>query len=523
MPRLTTLALINPRLTALLLGALTALGFEPLELWPLALLALAGLIVLLRAAPGRKAAFQLGWCFGLGQFALALNWVATAFTYQADLPMWLGWVAVVLIGCYLALYPALAVLLAWHARGRVVAVIPALAAAWIVTEWLRGWVLTGFPWNPLGALLLGPFEQPGAARLAPYLGTYGLSGLAVLFAGLWYAGLLHFRQNRRALLLLIVPLVAQFWPHGPVAQASGPNAVPYALIQPNIPQDQLNDSAMAQANFTKLAALVPPPMAGRKLLVLWPESGVSDLLQPGYPARYYLDTYGADPAQARARIAQLLSPQGLLLTGAVDLELRNDRVAGVRNMLTAIDGAGTLRADYAKAHLVPFGEYLPLRSVLTPLGLSRFVPGDLDFWPGPGPRTIDFGSYGKAGMQICYEIIFPGHVVDPANRPDYIFAPSNDAWFGSWGPPQHLAQARLRAIEEGLPVLRSTTTGISAVIDADGVVRQSVPLHAAGVLLGRIPPAHAPTLFAQVGNALSLGWAVLLLTASLVALRRARG
>ena len=193
MPRLTTLALTNPRLTALLLGALTALGFEPLELWPLALLALAGLIALLRAAPSRKAAFQLGWCFGLGQFALALNWVATAFTYQADLPMWLGWVAVALIGCYLALYPALAVLLAWHARSRVLAVIPALAAAWIVTEWLRGWVLTGFPWNPLGALLLGPFEQPGAARLAPYLGTYGLSGLAVLFAGLWYAGLIQFR------------------------------------------------------------------------------------------------------------------------------------------------------------------------------------------------------------------------------------------------------------------------------------------------------------------------------------------
>ena len=123
-------------------------------------------------------------------------------------------------------------------------------------------------------------------------------------------------------------------------------------------------------------------------------------------------------------------------------------------------------------------------------------------------------------MQICYEIVFPGHVIDAAHRPDYLFNPSNDGWFGNWGPPQHLAQARMRAIEEGVPVLRSTTTGISAVIDANGVVRQSVPHNSAGVLLGLIPKAHAPTLFARTGNLLSLGWAMVLLGLSLVALRR---
>ena len=191
--------------------------------------------------------------------------------------------------------------------------------------------------------------------------------------------------------------------------------------------------------------------------------------------------------------------------------------------MTAIDSAGEIRGSYAKAHLVPGGEYLPLRPWLEPIGLSRLVPGDLDFWPGPGPRTIALGPWGKAGVQICYEIIFSGQVIDREHRPDYIFNPSNDGWFGSWGPPQHLAQARMRAIEEGLPVLRSTTTGISAVIDADGVVRAFVPRHQPGRLDGLVPPAHAPTLFAKFGNMLPLGWAIILLALSLVATRPRRG
>jgi apolipoprotein N-acyltransferase len=188
-----------------------------------------------------------------------------------------------------------------------------------------------------------------------------------------------------------------------------------------------------------------------------------------------------------------------------------------------VDEGGVIRSSYAKAHLVPGGEYLPLRPLLEPLGAARLVAGSIDFWPGPGPRTLELGDWGRAGVQICYEIIFSGQVVDRANRPDYIFNPSNDGWFGSWGPPQHLAQARLRAIEEGLPVLRSTTTGISAVIDADGIVRQYLPRLNAGRLDGLVPPAHPPTLFAQSGNVLALGWAMVLLVFSMVATRHRRG
>jgi apolipoprotein N-acyltransferase len=507
----------------LLLGAGSAFGFEPWALWPLTLLACAALMALLQAAPSRKAAVLLGWWFGLGQFAIGLNWIATAFSYQAVMPVWLGWIAVVLVASYLAVYPALATLAAWHARASNAALVLALAGAWIVSEWLRGWLFTGFPWNPLGAVLLGPFEQPGAARALPWLGTFALSGLVVLLAGLWRSGFARFRTDRRALILLALPLLVQLGPTfvPPAKEAPGP--VPYALIQPNIPQNELNDPAKFPTNFERLAGLVPPAAAGPGALLLWPESGVSDYLRSGYPTAYYIDTYGADPAVARARLGRLIGPERLMLAGTTDLELRGGRAVGARNSVTAINEAGDLTATYSKAHLVPYGEYLPMRALLTPLGLNRLVPGDFDFWPGPGPQTLELGRFGRAGVQICYEIVFPGHVIDAAHRPDYLFAPTNDGWFGSWGPPQHLAQARMRAIEEGMPVLRSTTTGISAVIDANGVVRQSVPLGSAGVLLGRIPKAHDVTLFARTGNLLSLGWALLLLTASLVALRRARG
>ncbi len=524
MPRALQFAGAHPRWTALLLGAASALGFEPFALWPLTLLGMAGLIALIAAAPSRRQAAQLGWLFGLGQFSLGLNWIATAFTYQAAMPAWLGWVAVVGLSLYLAVYPALAAAAAWQARRRAAALVLALAGAWILAEWLRGWVFTGFPWNPLGVALLGPFETPGAARLAPWLGTYALSGLAVLFAGLWWHGLATFRQDRRRLALLALPLLAQFWPQAaPPATSPTRAPIPFALVQPDIAQDVLNDPAMYEANFQRTARLSGQIVPGRGQLVLWPESGVPWYLADGYPEQYYLDTYAADPRLARQRIGRVIGKDSLLLTGGVDLEIAQGKAVGARNSVTAIDGSGALRGSYDKAHLVPYGEYLPMRPLLTPLGLARLVPGDIDFWPGPGPRTLDLGRWGKAGVQICYEIIFSGAVADRGHRPDYIFNPSNDGWFGTWGPPQHLAQARLRALEEGLPVLRATTTGISAVIDADGKVLQSIPPRHAGVVLGAIPAAHAPTLFARWGNLLALSWATVLLCLSVVASRRRTG
>jgi len=177
---------------------------------------------------------------------------------------------------------------------------------------------------------------------------------------------------------------------------------------------------------------------------------------------------------------------------------------------------------YDKAHLVPYGEYLPMRPFLTMLGLSRLVPGDGGILAGPGPQTLALPGFGRMGGQICYEIIFSGEVVDRANRPDFIFAPSNDAWFGAWGPPQHFAQARLRALEEGLPVVRSTPTGITGVIDAQGRVVARLPQHQEGVIDTRLPPAAAPTLFARFGNLLPLAFALLLVAGAIAVRRKTR-
>jgi len=509
----------RPLLIAPLLGALAACGFQPLNWWPLTLLALAGLTGLIWSAPTWRRAALIGWLFGVGHFTVGNNWIATAFSYQAEMPGWLGGIAVFLLSLYLAVYPLLSALAAWLiGRRRLAAFVIALAGCWAIGEWLRGWVFTGFAWNPLGMVALGSFERPGLAALAPWLGTYALSALVVLLAGLWLAALVRPRPDVRTAFCALVPIAAFLLPlHGKGEEGT----LRYTLVQPDTRQEDLDDPTQFERQFVQTARLTLPRGPVERRLVLWPESGVPDYLREGYPAYFYRETtYLADPVAARRRIGAVAGPESLVLTGAVDLEMADGDVIGARNAVTVIDSAGRIRGSYAKAHLVPYGEYLPMRWLLDPIGLSRLVPGALDFLAGPGPRTLDLGAWGKAGVQVCYEIVFSGEVVDRAHRPDYIFNPTNDGWFGTWGPPQHLAQARLRAIEEGLPVLRATTTGISAVIDANGVVRQFVPRHKAQRLDGFVPPVHAPTWFARLGNALALMWAALLIAVSLVVSRR---
>ena len=514
----------HPRTAALVLGLLSAVGFQPLGLWPIALLAV-GLFALLAArTKSWLRAFQLGWLFGVAHFTLGNNWIATAFTYQSEMPAMLGWIAVPLLALYLAIYPALAATVARaivrNGSGWGFALV--FAAAWIVTEWMRGWVFTGYAWNPFGMILLGPFDRPGLAALSPVLGTYALSGLAVLLGNAlvllvrernWLAG------GATAMLLV----AGMYWPAGEAEQGE----LLVTIAQPDIRQPTLSNPQFYEANFGRLARLSPRlDNSAAPRIVLWPESGMVDYLREGYPQRYYDRTTAlGSPAYARRRLGASVGEGSVLLTGAVDLEIEADesgwlRAAGARNAVTAVDEDGELLGGYAKAHLVPYGEYLPMREWLEPLGLSRLVAGSIDFWPGPGPRTLDLGEHGRAGVQICYEIVFSGEVVDPRNRPDYIFNPSNDGWFGAFGPPQHLAQARMRALEEGLPVLRATTTGISAVIDARGVVRQHLGQHVQDRIDTVVPPATEPTLFARFGNLLPLVWSLILLLAGLIAMRR---
>ena len=555
-PRIAAFADRWPKLIALLLGAVSATGFAPLHVWPLTLLALAGWMALVARSPKGWRAFGIGWAFGVGHFVVGLNWIATAFTYQAAMPAWLGWVAVVLLALYLAVYPALAAWGAWMVRrlwtpapaGIDLSFILAFAALWTLTEWLRSWVFTGFAWNPLIA------TWPNLARgvipsvdVLTLVGSYGSSALIILAAGFivplivdWLFVEPEEREAARqakldedmrgaplvapphlrniafmALYAAILLGLAHFSGGGTTAGKTG---APITVVQPNVGQEDKWVGAKADANFAKLARLTVPKNDTPRL-ILWPEAAVPDYLETGYPLVYY----DRSPAEARGRLVALMNPDDVMLLGALKLELdKRGEVVGARNAVMTVHADGTLGPRYDNSHLVPYGEYLPMRPILSAIGLSRLAPGDIDFWPGPGPHTLDLGRFGKAGLQVCYEIIFSGQVVDAKHRPDFIFNPSNDAWFGGWGPPQHLAQARLRAIEEGLPVIRSTPTGISAVIDADGRILDSIPMHQAGRIDTVVPPAHAPTLFARYGNNLPVGFALLLLAAAIAFRRRGR-
>lgn len=496
-----------PYISAILLGALAACGFAPLGLWPLSLLALAGLMALADGARTGKRAFLTGWCFGLGHFTLGNNWIAHAFTYQDAMPHWLGYGAVVALALYLAVYPGFA-LLGLHLLRRRWPDAPApaaLAGLWIVTEYGRATIFTGFAWDPMGMIWL----DTGVDQAARWIGTYGLSGLAVLAAG---ALLSLARRQWRPVMPLVVVLVA-LGVYGKVqlpALSDSTSNIAITVVQPNINQSEKYVEGMEQANFAKLSTLSSSALRNTPRLIFWPEAAL--------PAWLDMEPEWLD------RVAALQRPGDLLMTGGAKVYFRErnkgfftDRTPiGANNSAWVVTPDARLIARYDKAHLVPYGEYLPMRNLLEPLGLSRLVPGDADFWPGPGPRSLNLPAAAnrpplKMGVQVCYEIIFSGEVVHRANRPAFLYNPSNDAWFGAWGPPQHLAQARMRAIEEAMPVIRSTPTGISAVIDGHGRVIASIPHHQLGAIHSTLPPALPPTLFARFGNLLPMLFAALLL------------
>jgi apolipoprotein N-acyltransferase len=500
-------------LLSFLAGLISALGFEPLRLWPLTLGSFAALLWLVEAAPTLRSALARGYWFGVGQFVLGLNWIATAFTYQSAMPVWLGWIAVVLLSLYLAVYPAMAAGLAWRwgRRDRLPLVL-IFASAWIVTEWLRANMFTGFAWNPVGVALL----PTPVSHWAKWIGTYGLSGIALLLAGCVY---LLLRRRWRSAAGLAVPIAAGSAAALLLSAPDAPPGAPIRIVQPNIGQEQKWTAGFERRNFARLRDLSQGrPIAGPRLL-LWPEAAVTDPLQDG--RRSMMRQF--DVLETRQRVASVLQPGDVLLTGGITFRSADGQFAtSATNSVFAMDSRGRIHNRYDKAHLVPYGEYLPARPILSRLGLSRLAPGDIDFDSGPGPRTLVLPLVGQAGFQLCYEIIFSGEVVDPENRPFFLFNPSNDAWFGAWGPPQHLAQARLRALEEGLPVLRSTPTGISAVIDAEGRLLHSLPWRTAGAIDTRLPAPKPPTLFARAGNVLPFLFALLLAAIAIAIRRKAR-
>lgn len=474
-------------------GALAAIALPPLNALPLLVPAFVGLLWLLdgvgpaTAGRRRRAAFATGWWFGFGFFALGLHWVAFAFLVDAARFAWMIPFAVFGLAAGLALFTGLVTLATDMSGRRGIARVLVLALAWIIAEWLRGWILTGFPWNPIG---LAWGVSDAMIQLAAVTGVWGLSLLAVGMAAmpaLYGGGICGGRRPGLAVAVAAL-VVAAIWGGGAARLASASDAVVpdvrLRLVQPNIPQAEKWLPDRRLPNLRRQVGMSRGPAAGMAPThVIWAETAATFFVVRDEPGRRLLA--GAAP------------PGGLLLTGA----LRNEENAArprVWNSLHAVDGEANIVATYDKFHLVPFGEYVPLRGILP---IEKITPGRSDFSAGPGARTLNIPGLPPVSPLICYEAIFPGHVVDAAARPAWLLNITNDAWFGqSIGPHQHFAAARLRAVEEGLPLVRVANTGISAIVDGYGRVLQTLTLGQAGVLDGPLPAATMMTPFARWGE-----------------------
>lgn len=460
-------------MVAMGLGAVAAAALPPFHLIPVLLVSVPGLLVLLDAARAPWVAARRGWWFGFGHHILGLYWVTEAILFEAGRFWWLIPLAVPALAATLAVFIAAACGVARLARPGWPRVL-ALAGAWVLADLARQFVLTGFPWNPWGSV----WEMPGAAgdvfiQPAAWIGVHGLTLLTVLLAA---APILGWRGWIGGGVVLAA--WAGFGLHRLDQPMPPPPPLTVVLVQGDIAQGQKFDQALAVHIFRRYLDLTASALAGvtTPAVAVWPETAFPGLLDLDEPARQAIEqaTNGA-PA----------------LIGSV----RFDRERRPRNSLFAVLAGGAIGGVYDKWHLVPFGEYIP---DWLPLPIM-VLPGN-GFASGPGPRTLDVPGLPPFGPLICYEAIFSGQVVDRAHRPAWLVNITNDAWFGnSTGPRQHLAAARMRAVEEGLPLVRAANTGISAAFDARGHELARLGLQKTGTLTVALPAALPPTPFARFG------------------------
>lgn len=496
----------KPPVLAALAGGTSALGFEPYGFWPTTLLALAWMLYSVAECDSWASAWRRGWLFGLAHFTVGLSWLPTAFSYQDAMPHEWGWPALLLLASYLAIYPASAFALARLVGGRdPLRVVLLSGSCWVLAEWLRGTLLSGFPWNPIGLIWL---DVPYVSRAPAYVGAIGLSGLTVLLAGsLMLTVVRRLKAATATFLLCAIPVA--------LTNVTAPSPLPLrtpvrvTVVQPNISQSEKWRPELAQRHLDAHVALSGQQgTAALPRLLFWPEAAVP------YPIE--------EDAALRRRLARLLGPRDLLLTGGTATVEDADGTTFATNSVFVLDSAGRILFRYDKSHLVPFGEYLPFERLLSRFGLGRLVEGSVAFKPGEGPATLELPGLPSVGPAICYEIIFPADVADGLNRPSFLFNPSNDAWFGRSGPPQHLAHARMRSIEEGLPTVRATTSGISAIIGPDGRILDEIPNGRSGRIDASLPQPHPPTLFARAGNLAPFALAAIVTLATGTSRRRRR-
>jgi len=484
--------------TSMVFGALTAAAFAPLHAWFVLIPAFIVLYWLAAGARSVGSAAAAGWWFGLGHFAAGLYWVANALMTFPERFGWLAPFAVLGLAALLALFPALAAAVTRATRTSGIGGVLVFAGMWTASEWLRAYAFTGFPWNLVGSAWA--FSAP-MIQIAGLVGTYGL-GLVTVVAAAMPAVLADGRGHRRFVAVAIAcgALVA-VWAGGAWrlsdADPGVVDGVHFRLVQPAIDQRLKWKRELRREHVLGQTRLALTPAERPPTHVIWSETAAPAMLS-------------AEP-ELVALISSSTPADGVSVVGTLRRTPAGEALR-IWNSLAAIDATGRFVGGYDKAHLVPFGEYVPFRSIL---GLAKVTAGATDFSAGPGVTTLRLPGLPPVSPLICYEVIFPAQVVDRQDRPSWLLNLTNDGWYGiSAGPYQHLAAARMRAVEEGLPLVRVANNGISAIIDAYGRTVVSLGLGKRGIVDGPLPKAvPTPTPYGRLGD-----WIVgLLIIAALAA------
>ncbi|MEO1694605.1 MAG: apolipoprotein N-acyltransferase [Pseudomonadota bacterium] len=530
-------------LVAAIAGALSAFAFAPIHAAPILWLTCPLLLLLIRRAPFADdaddthpllAGFAAAWAFGFGFHLVGLHWIGHAFLVQADVFAWALPFAVTLMPAGLALF--------FGAAGLAIAATPATRLApWAsfvialsVAEWLRSTVLTGFPWNVLGYAITWPLAPMQVLSLT---GLFGATVLALTMAVL--PAVMASRLRGRGVLgiagsaaTVLIPVAALF-AYGTLRLADGPTPpvadVRLRIVQPSIDQTRKwrpdEQRAIFNEHLTLTRAGPADAPVGRANLtsagithVIWAEASM-----PFRPL---------EAPSALAELGDLLPPNvalvaGLLRTGDIPLDAASGAASArvVHNAVAAFDTNARVQALYDKIHLVPFGEYLPLPGVLSAMGLQTLVRARGGFTPGPRPRRA-FAVPGLPALEmlICYEAIFPHEVGRISPRPAALFNLTNDGWFGTWsGPYQHFHQTRARAVEQGLPLVRASNNGISAVLDPYGRVTARLELNEIGAIDAALPQPIAAPVAAMNAIVIFFGLLLAVLVAGLATTGRRTG
>ncbi|MBO9448773.1 apolipoprotein N-acyltransferase [Tropicibacter sp. R16_0] len=464
---------------AALLGAIAAFGLAPYGAWWATLAVLIVIPAILVSATTRRQAFGLGWALGLGYFAHALLWIVEPFFVDPERHAWMAPFALIFLSGGLALFWGAAFWVAqWCGRspgGRVWLLICTLSLA----EFARAYVFTGFPWAALAQI----WVDTDVALLLAWVGPHGLALITVtvgMAAGLLLVAPRRALWNAAPAAVFAVAIVGVA---ATAPQVSGTGQT-VRLIQPNAPQHQKWDPAFMPTFYERqieYTAALPRPD-----LIVWPETAVPVWLETGGPA---LDRIVAAADGA-----------------ALALGIRRSEGSRIFNSMVYLDPQGRIAGVYDKHHLVPFGEYVPFGDLMARFGIYGFAANSgQGFSSGPGPELVSMGALGHALPLICYEAVFPQDINGANTRPEFLLQVTNDAWFGARsGPYQHLAQARMRAIEQGVPLMRAANTGVSAMIDPLGRITASLALGQAGYVDAELPAPLQPTLYARTGDLMAL-------------------